>query len=150
MWSSSMGYSRYWKATGLSPRSRQRSARAAASSTTRAAAGHADAARIDPQIARVIDDVTQALVAIIEWQRVWRFRRESVFDTDADAGQRAAPFSQAGVVHIAVADHHPAAVHPVEDREVADGIAGRSTVILTPPSVRSSARCVRCPAPRRA
>src|ERR1700719_2396875 len=51
-------------------------------SAARAAAGYPDAARVDPQIARVIDDVMQALVAIIEWKRVWRFRREPVFDTD--------------------------------------------------------------------
>src|SRR5208337_1156316 len=37
-------------------------------SATRAAAGYADAARVDTQVARVIDDVTQARVAIIEWK----------------------------------------------------------------------------------
>ena len=63
--SSSMGYSRYWKARSSSPWSRQRSPRAAASHATGAASADPDAARVQPQIGRVINDVPQAFVAIV-------------------------------------------------------------------------------------
>src|ERR1700733_15377222 len=56
-------------------------------SATRAAAGQTHASRVNPHVDRLIDDETQPFVAISGGERVWRFGREPVFNTGADAGQ---------------------------------------------------------------
>lgn len=56
-----------------------------------ATAPDADAVRIEPQLGRVIKDVAQPLVAIVDRRGVGRFGGQSVLDAEADAGERAAP-----------------------------------------------------------
>ena len=77
---------------------------------------------VDLQIVGVVHDEAKPVLAVVQCRGIGRFGCQPVFDADADTAQPAAPLDQAGVVHVPVADHHPSAVHPVQDGRLGRGL----------------------------
>ncbi len=98
--------------------------RPAASAPTGASSTDPDSLRIDSKLMGVLNDEPQPGLAVVQRFGVGRFGCQPVFDADADTAQLAAPLDEARVVHVAVADHHPAAVHPVQDGRLGGGFDG--------------------------
>ena len=116
--SSIIGYTRYWKHNGTSPRSRAEQGGAGGEPATRTCPADRHSSRVDAELTEVSGEPLQPRVTIVDMRGVLVLGCEPVVDRRDDAAEVARPRLAHEVIAVDRAEDHSAAMDPQKGRGV--------------------------------